>query len=492
MDKFFRWKVRGKLFFLTGIFIFGLVVYAAISYFLIETIKIKGPYYEQIIQSKDLIADILPPPGYIIEFYLLANLELDETDPTKLDELIKRSQTLEKEYEEAHQKWEKILPASKLRDLFINQSHLYVEELFKIWRNDFVPNVMQKKREEAAVKLGEMTKVYQEHRAIIDIVVKDAKEENMNLEAEVTRLYNRNQTFAVTAWMITFVLGIFLAFMVARSINNPLQKAVSGLDPICVEISMRLDQQAKAVAQQSSSVHETTSTMDELNTSFQHTEALAQESSHRAKAALQISETGTNCLKQVINILSTHKEKVSAIVEQILRLSELVRQIHNMAAITSNLTNQTNILALNAAVQAAHVKQQSEGFSVIAREIRKLADESKKFLSRIDGLAEDIQQATDSTVKIAEEGNNTVREIIVQTQETAKAFESLISITNKSFEGAEEASLNVQQQGIAVHQVLEAMENLNAVAHQTLSGMQLVREELNKLNLITQDIKIII
>ncbi len=492
MEKTINWSIRTKLFLLTAILIFGLLIYGLISYFLLETIKIKGPYYEKIIESNDLIADILPPPGYVIEFYLLSNLEMDETNPTKLDALIKRSEKLKEEYNETHEKWIKLLPEGRIRDLFVNQSNSAVQELFNIWDNQFIPNISQGNRQAAEQALLDIGRKYQEHRAFIDEVVRLARAQHVELEKEVTKIYNRNQSFAFLSWIATFLLGILLAYLIVRSINNPLQSAVKGLVHIFNEISNRVDQQAKAIVQQSSAVNQTTATMDEFNTSFQHTEGLAKESSNRAKAVLQIADTGNSLLKQVIDSLSNHKEKVSAIVDQIIRLSELIRQIHNIAAVTSNLTNQTNILALNAAVQAAHVKHQSEGFSVIASEIRKLADESKKFLSHIDVLVDNIQQATDATVKIAEEGNKTVQEIILKTQDTAKAFDSLISITNKSFEGAEQAASNVNQQGIAVHQVLEAMENLNQVAHQTMTGMQQIRGELNNLQLITEDLKRII
>jgi methyl-accepting chemotaxis protein len=492
MERMMNWTIRTKLFLLTAILILGLFIFALITYFLVETIKIKGPYYEQILESNYLIANILPPPGYIIEFYLLANLEMDETNPAKLEALIKRSEKTREEYYETHEKWSKLLPEGKIRNLFVNQSHVFVKDLFEIWENRFIPAVLKNDRPAAAEALADIGRKYQEHRNIIDEVVRLARARHVELEKEVTTIYNRNQRLAIFAWLATFSIGILLAYLIARSINNPLRTIVSGLSHIFDEISNRVDQQSKAVVQQSSAVNQTTATMDEFNTSFQHTEGLAKESSNRAKAVLQIADTGNNLLKQVIGSLSTHREKVAAIVDQIMRLSELIRQIHNIAAVTSNLTNQTNILALNAAVQAAHVKHQSEGFSVIASEIRKLADESKKFLSHIDVLVDNIQQATDATVKIAEEGNKTVQEIIVKTQDTASAFDSLISITNKSFEGAEQAAANVNQQGIAVHQVLEAMENLNQVAHQTMVGMQQIRGELNNLQAITQELKDII
>ena len=91
--------------------------------------------------------------------------------------------------------------------------------------------------------------------------------------------------------------------------------------------------------------------MEKMNLSFKKTEALAQESSNSANNSLKVTEQGNTLIKKLVEGLIEHKEKVLAIVQQIFRLSEITKQIHNIASATSNLTNQTNILALNAAIR---------------------------------------------------------------------------------------------------------------------------------------------
>ena len=86
-------SVKIKLFALVGIFVVGLMARAAFSYRTMNLVKVNGPYYQRIVQGKDLIADILPPPEYIIEAYLVVLQMADETDSAKLQQLIEKGKT---------------------------------------------------------------------------------------------------------------------------------------------------------------------------------------------------------------------------------------------------------------------------------------------------------------------------------------------------------------------------------------------------------------
>ncbi len=85
-------------------------------------------------------------------------------------------------------------------------------------------------------------------------------------------------------------------------------------------------------------------------------------------------------------------------------LSEQIGQIYNITNLVGDIANQTNMLALNAAVEAARAGEQGKGFAVIATEIRKLADQSRKSAERINNLVTDIQNATNTTVIVTDEG----------------------------------------------------------------------------------------
>lgn len=488
-----RFKIRNILLLLSGILMSGLIVYGLLSYFVLQKLKIKGPYYQQIIQSQELISELMPSPAYIIEAYLLAFQQASESQPQLLRELIQQEQDYYKNFEEIYQRWKKELPESAAKYLLIEEAYRFGQQFFQIWLNQFLPAIENGNKEEAErLLLGSLKNTFKDHSVAIEEIVKMLQEQNKQLEQEVETIYESSRLLSVGVWLLTLLLSCLVAYLIGSSITRRLENTLTRINSVSSEINANMDQQAKFVVQQSNSVHETTSAMDELNTSFQHTEMLAQESSNRAKNAMTVSEEGNRLTKQMLQEMMEHKEKVLAIFNQIVHLSEIINQIHNVVSTINNLTNQTNILALNAAVQAAHSKQNGEGFSVIASEIRKLADESKKFVSHIDMLAGNIKQATDATVHIAEEGGKTVQNSIKLANSSVQAFDTIISITTTSFEGAEQVSLNVKQQGQAVHQVLETMEILNETARKNLLGMQQVKAELNKLNVLSEELKSII
>ncbi len=486
-------KMRTQLFLMIAILAVSSLIYQLVNYLTLQDIKIEGSYYKKIMKVQDLINDMAPPSAYILEPYLLAFQEFFEKDEEQLQQLIKKSQYVQKQYNETKLKWAHSLPEGQIRDLFLNQSDNYAQAFFTIWQNDYLSALRAGDKDKAyAILMGPLANEYRLHREHIDKIIPLIEEDYNQLERIGQALYEQSLWISWLSWLFILLLSGIFAYLIAKSLTTRLKGIAQGLELVSQQIHATSNQQTQSTAQQSSAVNQTTVTMDELNASFQQTQTIAQESSQFAKQAAQVSENGTTQLKQVMARLSKQRDNVSQILDHILRLSQLTRQIHNIASLTSNLTNQTNILALNAAVQAAHVKQYGEGFSVIAGEIRKLGDESKKFLSHIDTLSENIQQATDSTIKIVEEGNTTIQDVIQLAQSTSSSFDSIISITNNSVEGAEQTSLNVAQQGIAVHEILEAMEELSRISQQTLQGMQQIHEELAKLNGLTQNLKNII
>lgn len=483
-------NIKKKLILIFVIISLGLLFSGIVSYILIQNVRVDGVYYNKLIRSKDLIADIYPPPAFIMESYLLAFEEFAEKDPVQRAALITKNREAQKKYYDVHAKWLTILPDGYLKQLLVTKSNDVVHQYYSIWENQFLPAIEQGKRDQAyEILVGPLSEAYHLHKEVIEEVVSLASDDYQKLRKEATDFYSKARVAAWGGWLLTLILSGWLISTILSALIRKLHTVTQGLERVSLQINTTANQQTESTAKQSISVQETTETLDQLNDSFQTTQSIAQESSDRAKDALKMSEEGNIQLKKMVDHLSTHREKVSQILEHILHLGQLTRQIHSIAALTSNLTNQTNILALNAAVQAAHVKQYGEGFSVIAAEIRKLGDESRKFLSHIDSLSDTIEEATSSTISIVEQGNLTIQEVIELAQSTTRAFDSIMSLTNYSVEGAEKTSSNVKRQGTAVHRLLKTMEELNRVSHENLKGMQQIRFEISKLDDLSQQLK---
>ena len=168
-------SLKAKLGILIAVALGGFVSFGAVSYRTLETVKVNGPVYARIVQSKDLIADILPPPEYILEAYAVALQMLDENEPATLKKLAERSATLAQDYENRHQFWAADLPAGPMKDRLLSASYEPAKAFFDIRDRKFLPAVLGGKREEARIILRhELGPLYERHRVAIDDVVAQA------------------------------------------------------------------------------------------------------------------------------------------------------------------------------------------------------------------------------------------------------------------------------------------------------------------------------
>ncbi|HEY9749822.1 MAG TPA: methyl-accepting chemotaxis protein, partial [Allocoleopsis sp.] len=243
------------------------------------------------------------------------------------------------------------------------------------------------------------------------------------------------------------------------------------------EIAVAVEQQERTAAQQAASVSQTTTTMDELGASAVQSASQAESAATGARQVLTLVDGNGNMDLPSGNGASL-RERVEQIAEHILRLSEQTNQIGNISELVRDLASQTNMLALNAAVEAARAGEHGKGFTVVAAEIRKLADQSRKSTERINALVADIQNTTNATVMVTDEGTKTVDMIV----------SAISHITMNS----QQISLTAKQQAIAIQQVIDAMNALNQGATQTASSISQTKVETQRLNETALSLKAVI
>jgi methyl-accepting chemotaxis protein len=222
--------------------------------------------------------------------------------------------------------------------------------------------------------------------------------------------------------------------------------------------------------------------MDELGASSRQSSEQAEAAAAGAQQALKLAEGGTRAVERSLDGMNALREKVEAIADQILRLSEQTSQIGGISGLVSDLANQTNMLALNAAVEAVRAGEHGKGFAVVSGEIRKLADQSKKSAEKINALVADIQTAINSTVMVTDEGTKTVEEGVKIAEETSDAFAGVADAVNNVVLNSQQISLNVKQQAVAIQQVVSAMNSLNTGAQETANGVSQIKIGTHQLN----------
>jgi|GEM_PF-5365163 len=193
---------------------------------------------------------------------------------------------------------------------------------------------------------------------------------------------NLSRFVSISGTAIAILIGLSALLLIAQKVIRPINQVTNNIASSSSEIAATIEQQERVAAQQATSVTQTTSTMDELGSSARQ----SAEQAEMAAAAQQVADlaiVGTTAVERTLEDMATLNSKVSAIASHILRLSEQTGQIGNITNLVGDLANQTNMLALNAAVEAVRAGEHGRGFSVVAAEIRKLADQSKQSAERI-------------------------------------------------------------------------------------------------------------
>lgn len=291
---------------------------------------------------------------------------------------------------------------------------------------------------------------------------------------------------------VTALLASGLAVLFANRTTQLIQNIASSIASSSTEIAATVEQQERTVSQQASSVSQTTTTMEELGASSRQSAEQAEASAAGASQALHLAEDGTKAVQQTLTGMSTLKEQVNAIAQAIIRLSEQTGQIGSVSSLVGDLANQTNMLALNAAVEAARAGEHGKGFGVVASEIRKLADQSKKSSEKISTLVADIQAAINTTVMVTDEGTKKVDRSLELTQGTAQLFTGVADSVNNVFLNSQQISLSAKQQAIAVQQVVAAMNSINLGAKESASGITQVKSSTQQLKDAAQILKTVV
>jgi len=281
----------------------------------------------------------------------------------------------------------------------------------------------------------------------------------------------RLQALSIIGVCILGVLVLWIGRIVGASIRTALNETITSLSTTSVEIATAIEEHERTAMSQAAAVHETTTTMDQLDASFTQTADLVRMAAETAQQSLGVAEHGIETVRQTLDGMVSLKQKVGTIAQQILALSEQTSQIGTITHLVSDVASQTNMLALNAAVEAARAGEHGKGFGVVASEIRKLADESRKSAERIAALVEDIQKATNATVMATEEGTKTVEEGIGLAERTVEAFNGVAASGHTAADAAQQTLLGVPQQIAAVKQVLASMDALNTGAKETANGI---------------------
>jgi methyl-accepting chemotaxis protein len=292
--------------------------------------------------------------------------------------------------------------------------------------------------------------------------------------------------------LLSFLILGILGFFIARSIIRPVRIAVDALASTAAELLAGTTQQASGMRQQSSAVSETVTTVDEVLKTSEQAAQRASAVADSSRRAVEVSDRGREAVRDTLDAMGTVKDRTSSIAESILTLSEQAQSIGEIIASVTEIAEQTNLLALNAAIEASRAGEHGRGFTVVAAEIKTLADQSKKATLQVRQILNDIQKATNAAVMVTEDGTKSVNVALDAVEEAGRTISALAETIAEAAKTALQISASAGQQNTGMAQIHQAMAQINAAANQNLAATKQSEQAAQNLNTLGGRLKAMI
>ena len=243
-----------------------------------------------------------------------------------------------------------------------------------------------------------------------------------------------------------------------------------------------IEQQTEATTNQASAVAQVTSTLSELRQTSN--QALEQSSAllSAAERSMEASARGADVVNSSVRGMGAVRERVEVIQERILALSDHTQQIGNIISTVNEIAEQSKLLALNASIEAARAGESGRSFSVVANEMRTLAEQSKQATRQVRQLLSDIREATGAAVVATEDGIAKVDEGQRLAEQSGQIMGTLSGVIAQSVDASRLIANASRQQGQGVTQVAEAMISIDQAVRSTADGMLRMRAVSADLN----------
>lgn len=498
---------------LMGVTVAGIIIISTILFATLSRLEINSPLYLKIIQDKDLVADILPPPEYLIESYLVS-LELMQASPEERPNLINRLKSLKNDYDTRHDFWANSLLDAETNDLLLKQTYDPALAFYQKAFTDYIPALEKGDGVATTSALAAMKQHYDQHRAAIDqlvtlvnkhIVANEAEAKDQIHSAtlvtlvalaiiialllvafilfrrslmktlgcepsEVLDILNNiakgNLTIAISPAPEDRTSLLFAAKTMKDSLINIVQEVHAGTESIASasgEIAAgNLDLSNRTEAQ-AGSLEETASAMEQLTSTVKQNADNARQANQLAATASEMASKGGAVVSEVVVTMGA--------------INESARKIADIIGVIDGIAFQTNILALNAAVEAARAGEQGRGFAVVATEVRSLAQRSAAAAKEIKLLIDDSVEKVEQGNKQAAQAGSTMNEVVSSVQRVTDIMSEISAASREQSQGIEEVNQ-------AIAQMDETTQQNAALVEQSAAAAKSLQDQANNLEVL--------
>lgn len=246
------------------------------------------------------------------------------------------------------------------------------------------------------------------------------------------------------------------------------------------EITKLVSTIAEGAEKQLNAVIDTSNVIQQMSVTIQQSDVNINEATKVAGKTLESTNNGEEAIDKTKEQMNNIKETVVELDGVVKKLGERSGEIGQIIETISSIAEQTNLLALNAAIEAARAGEQGRGFAVVADEVRKLAEKSKKATEKISKLISEIQKDTKNAVSAMYEGTNQVKIGMEVVEKAEQAFKNILILVHQITNGMQEISVTSQNIEIGSQQVVSSMSEVDSISKDVSSKSQSIATTLEE------------
>lgn len=306
-----------------------------------------------------------------------------------------------------------------------------------------------------------------------------------------------NRSTAYSSWMqtlmlsiaaISVIVAIALAFLLTTVLGKQIGAAVQSIRSSSTELQAAANQQTTGAREQATATNEIATTIKELVATSHQIAESAIRVAGIAEETNRAAESGEATVKRSQEAIANIKKQVDVIVTHMLDLGKKSQQVGGILEVINELAEQTNILAINASIEAAGAGEMGRRFSVVAEEIRGLADRVGGSAKEIRSLLDEVRSAVHTTVMATETGSKAVDDGAKQFGEVSVVFQEILRQVETTTQAAREIELSTKQQTTAVEQVNEAINNVAQAAKESEISSNQTLQTATELTNLSRDL----
>jgi methyl-accepting chemotaxis protein len=279
-----------------------------------------------------------------------------------------------------------------------------------------------------------------------------------------------------------------------KAINNihglvtQVHEAVQATASAGSQISSSSEELAAGAQQQSSQTMEVASAVEQMTKTILHTSTNASLAADKSKNSGSIALEGGKVVKETIESMNHIAEVVERASATVQELGNSSNQIGEIIQVIDDIADQTNLLALNAAIEAARAGEQGRGFAVVADEVRKLAERTTKATKEIAAMITKIQHDTAEAVESMEKGTIQVKSGRELTYKAESSLKEIITSVNETLGTVSEVASASEEQSSAAEQISKSIESISSVTQEAAQGTQQIARATEDLNRLTENL----